>query len=148
MNRVPKAVYTKEFREEAVKLALTEGVGVSEAARRLSIPMKSLANWVRAAKARPQISVSGKMAYYDKSVAGRLLTFQSSRGLNEPAHSSPEPSAWQAAAVCSGIVQGSTGRTREKLARSCSRRVSASRSTVVQTVASLSKNGRSSMMVI
>ena len=51
MNRVPKAVYTKEFREEAVKLALTEGVGVSEAARRLSIPMKSLANWVRAAKA-------------------------------------------------------------------------------------------------
>lgn len=51
MNRIPKAVYTKEFREEAVKLALTEGVGVSEAARRLSIPMKSLANWVYAAKA-------------------------------------------------------------------------------------------------
>jgi transposase len=51
MNRIPKAVYTKEFREEAVKLAQTEGVGVSEAARRLSIPMKSLANWVRAAKA-------------------------------------------------------------------------------------------------
>ena len=51
MNRIPKAVYMKEFREEAVKLALTEGVGVSEAARRLSIPMKSLANWVYAAKA-------------------------------------------------------------------------------------------------
>ncbi|RZF26050.1 transposase [Paraburkholderia sp. UYCP14C] len=32
MNRIPKAVYTKEFREEAVKLAMTEGVGVSEAA--------------------------------------------------------------------------------------------------------------------
>lgn len=30
MNRIPKAVYTKEFREEAVKLAMTEGVGVSE----------------------------------------------------------------------------------------------------------------------
>jgi transposase len=51
MNRIPKAVYKKEFREEAVKLSLTEGVGVSEAARRLSIPMKSLANRVRAAKA-------------------------------------------------------------------------------------------------
>jgi transposase len=51
MNRIPKAVYTKEFREEAVKLAMTEGVGVSEAARRLSISMKTLANWVRAAKA-------------------------------------------------------------------------------------------------
>lgn len=51
MNRIPKAVYTKEFREEAVKLAITEGVGISEAARRLSIWIKTLANWVRAAKA-------------------------------------------------------------------------------------------------
>jgi transposase len=51
MNRIPKAVYTKEFREEAVKLAMTEGVGVSEAARRLSISMKTVANWVCAAKA-------------------------------------------------------------------------------------------------
>ncbi|OTP76177.1 hypothetical protein PAMC26577_11800 [Caballeronia sordidicola] len=51
MNRIPKAVYTKEFREEAVKLAMTDGVGVSEAARRLSISMKTLVNWVRAAKA-------------------------------------------------------------------------------------------------
>jgi len=25
MNRIPKAVYTKEFREEAVKLAMTDG---------------------------------------------------------------------------------------------------------------------------
>jgi transposase len=50
MNRIPKAVYTKEFREEAVKLAMTDGVSVSEAARRLSISMKTLANWVRASK--------------------------------------------------------------------------------------------------
>jgi transposase len=51
MNRIMKAVYMREFREEAVKLAQQEGVGVSEAARRLSIPMKSLANWMDAAKA-------------------------------------------------------------------------------------------------
>jgi transposase len=51
MNRIPKAVYTKEFREEAVKLAMTEGVGVSVAARRLSISMKTVANRVCAAKA-------------------------------------------------------------------------------------------------
>lgn len=50
MKRIPKAVYTKEFREEAIKLAMTDGVSVSEAARRLSISMKTLANWVRAAK--------------------------------------------------------------------------------------------------
>ena len=51
MNRIPKTVYTKEFREEAVKRAMTGGVGVSEAARRLSISMKTPANWVAAAKA-------------------------------------------------------------------------------------------------
>jgi transposase len=49
MNRIPKAVYTKEFREEAVNLA--SRVGTSEAARRLSIPLKSLANWMRASRA-------------------------------------------------------------------------------------------------
>jgi transposase len=38
------------LREEAGKLAMTEGVGISEAARRLSILMKTLENWVRAAK--------------------------------------------------------------------------------------------------
>lgn len=52
MNRIPKAVYTKEFREEAVKLAETDGVGVSEAARQSSISMKTLANRIPAAKAR------------------------------------------------------------------------------------------------
>jgi len=51
VNRIPSAVYTKEFRDEALKLALTKGVGPSEAARRLSIPLTTLANWVRAAKA-------------------------------------------------------------------------------------------------
>ncbi|HEX8886272.1 MAG TPA: IS3 family transposase, partial [Noviherbaspirillum sp.] len=49
MNRVPGARYTKEFREEAVKLV--EAVGASEPSRRLSFPLKSLANWQRAAKA-------------------------------------------------------------------------------------------------
>ncbi len=39
MNRIPRAVYTKELRDESVKLALTEGVGISEASRRLSIPI-------------------------------------------------------------------------------------------------------------
>ena len=34
-----------------MRLAAPEGVSASEAARRLSIPLKTLANWVRAAKA-------------------------------------------------------------------------------------------------
>jgi transposase len=51
MQRIPKAVYTKEFCEEAVKLLMTDGVGALKAARRLLISMKTLANWVRAGKA-------------------------------------------------------------------------------------------------
>lgn len=43
-----------EFREEAVKWAMTDGVGILESARRLSISMKMLAKRVRAAKAGDQ----------------------------------------------------------------------------------------------
>jgi transposase-like protein len=49
MNRIPKARYTKEVQEEAVNLA--RAVGVSEASRRLSILLRTLANWMRAANA-------------------------------------------------------------------------------------------------
>ena len=41
--------YTPEFRHEAVRLA--KQVGQTEAADRLEMPMKSLANWVRADRA-------------------------------------------------------------------------------------------------
>lgn len=51
MNRMPGAVYAKELRDETVKPALTEGVGIAEAIRQLSIQLKSLASWIRAAKA-------------------------------------------------------------------------------------------------
>lgn len=50
MQRIPKAVYTKEFREQAVKLVLAEGLSVPEAGRRLALSPKTLANWVRAAR--------------------------------------------------------------------------------------------------
>lgn len=50
MNRLPKAVYTKEFRDQAVKMVLDDGLSASEAARRLSISMKTLANWLRLAR--------------------------------------------------------------------------------------------------
>lgn len=51
MQRIPKRGYTAEFRAEAVKLVVEQGVGVAEAARRLDLPAKSLANWVRAVRA-------------------------------------------------------------------------------------------------
>lgn len=50
MNREPKGNYTKEFREQAVKLVLVDGLSQLEAALRLSLSNKTLGNWVRAAQ--------------------------------------------------------------------------------------------------
>ena len=50
MERSPKRVYTKAFKEEAAQLVLRDGLGQTEAARRLSISVKTLANWVALSK--------------------------------------------------------------------------------------------------
>ena len=42
--------YTPELREEAVKLVLTQGLTLDDAAVRLTIPKGTLANWVAAAR--------------------------------------------------------------------------------------------------
>lgn len=42
--------YTPELREEAVKLVLTQGLTLDEAASRLTIPKGTLGNWVSAAR--------------------------------------------------------------------------------------------------
>ena len=51
MKGVPQGRYTKEFREEAVKLIIEERISLPEAARRLSLPPSTLGNWVKAYKA-------------------------------------------------------------------------------------------------
>ena len=60
MKRGPQGRYSKEFREEAVKLVTEEKLPWSEAAHRLSLPTSTLANWVRASK-------SGKLAEIGKT---------------------------------------------------------------------------------
>jgi transposase len=42
--------YTQQFKDEAVRLVLQEGLSVPEAARRMEMSDKSLANWVRLAR--------------------------------------------------------------------------------------------------
>jgi transposase len=42
--------YTPEFKAEAVKLVLNQGLSHMEAARRLSLPKGTLSNWVANAK--------------------------------------------------------------------------------------------------
>jgi len=50
LKRGPQGRYTKEFREEAVKLVTEEKLSLPEAARRLSLPPSTLGNWVKANK--------------------------------------------------------------------------------------------------
>ena len=51
MKRFPQGRYTKEFREEAVKLVTEEKISLPEASRRLSLPPSTLVTWVKALKA-------------------------------------------------------------------------------------------------
>jgi transposase len=51
MKGIPRRRYTKEFREEAVKLVTEEKMSLPEAARRLSLAPSTIGNWVKAYKA-------------------------------------------------------------------------------------------------
>ena len=50
MERVPRGIYTKELREEAVKLVSEGGVSIPEVGRRLSISASTIRYWVKASK--------------------------------------------------------------------------------------------------
>ena len=49
--RGPQGRYSKEFREEAVKLVTEERLSVPEAGRRLSLPPSTITSWVKQFKA-------------------------------------------------------------------------------------------------
>jgi transposase len=51
MQRIPRGRYTKEFREEAVKLITEEKLSFPEAGRRLNLAPTTIMNWVKAYKA-------------------------------------------------------------------------------------------------
>jgi len=54
-----KRKFTTEFKEEAVRLVVKEGLSTPEAARRLEISDKTLANWVRLARHGKSLGMSG-----------------------------------------------------------------------------------------
>jgi transposase-like protein len=60
MKGIPQGRYTKEFREEAVKLVTEGNMTIPAAARRLSLPPSTVGNRLRASK-------SGKLAEIGKS---------------------------------------------------------------------------------
>jgi transposase len=51
MSKLPRQSFTHEFREQAVKLVVEDKLSVPEAARRLNLSAKTLANWVYKARA-------------------------------------------------------------------------------------------------
>ena len=59
MERIPKAIYTREVREEAVKLVTEGGLSVPEVGRRLSIAPSTISYWVRAHRAGTLARVGG-----------------------------------------------------------------------------------------
>jgi len=50
LKGIPQGRYTREFRQEAVKLVIEEKLSLPEAARRLSLAPSTLAYWVKAYK--------------------------------------------------------------------------------------------------
>lgn len=50
MEKIPRSVFTKEFKEEAVKMVMDGNLGVSEVSRRLSLAKTTLERWVRQTK--------------------------------------------------------------------------------------------------
>ena len=51
MKGIPRGKYTKEFREETVKLITEEKLSYPEAGRRLQLAPTTIMNWVKASKA-------------------------------------------------------------------------------------------------
>jgi len=79
MKGIPQGRYTKEFREEAVKMVIEGGMSLPEAARRLSLPPSTIGNWVKAYKAgklgdigktqRPLTDIEMELARVKKELA-------------------------------------------------------------------------------
>ena len=50
MERIPRAMYTKELREQAVKMVMEGGLTINETGRRLSISSSTIRYWIKAKK--------------------------------------------------------------------------------------------------
>ena len=60
MKGIPQGRYSREFRQEAVRLVVEDKISIHEAARRLSLAPSTLAYWVKAYKAG-KLGEIGKM---------------------------------------------------------------------------------------
>ena len=72
MQRIPYAMYTKEFREEAVKLVTEQGLSMIDVAHRLSIPKSTIHYWIRQEKKGKSVGNSMKMHTDSETELARL----------------------------------------------------------------------------
>lgn len=64
-----KRKFTTEFKEEAVRLVAREGLSTPEAARRIEMSDKTLANWVRLARQGKSLSAGASTERKASSVS-------------------------------------------------------------------------------
>jgi transposase len=57
--KITKRSFTTEFKEEAVRLVEREGLSMPQAARRLEMSEKTLANWVRSTRRGKPLNANG-----------------------------------------------------------------------------------------
>jgi transposase len=50
IERIPKGKFSREFREEAVRMVVDEKLSVSEVGRKLQLPPSTIRNWLKAYK--------------------------------------------------------------------------------------------------
>ena len=69
-SRMPHRRYTEEYKLEAVRLA--QEVGVTEAARRLDMPMTSIQNWMKSGRPHARMQGNGKKVTSEQAELSRL----------------------------------------------------------------------------
>ncbi len=67
VERIPRGKFTKEFREEAVRMIIEEKMSIPEVGRRLQLPPSTIRYWVKTYE-------SGKLGGVGKGSTTILLT--------------------------------------------------------------------------
>ena len=57
MQSISKRLFTHEYRAEAVRLVTAQGMGITDAAKKLALSVKTYSRWVRVARAGTLMSV-------------------------------------------------------------------------------------------
>jgi transposase len=69
LEKIPRRVFTEEFKEEAVKMIIDGGLSIPEAGRRLSVAKSTLARWVMHARKGSLVVKRSPVSENDMEVA-------------------------------------------------------------------------------